>query len=67
MLTEVRNMSRTRSVTSNRPRASIGRPMAVRITAMATRLAAGMPATPMEVSSAISTTVNWVPKVMSRP
>ena len=67
MFTDVRHMSSTRSVTSNNPIASTGRPMAVRMTVIATRLAAGMPATPMEVNRAISTTVNWVAKVSSIP
>ena len=65
--TAVRHISRILSVTSNNPMASIGKPMAVRMTVMATRLAAGIPATPMEVNRAINTTVNWVVKVRSSP
>jgi hypothetical protein len=58
IFTEDLHISRMRSVTSNKPIASIGNPMAVNITVIATRLAAGIPATPIDVSKAIKTTVN---------
>jgi len=63
----VRAMSRIRSNTSSTPRASIGRPIAVRMMAMATSDADGTPATPMDVSKAIATIENCTPKVSSRP
>ena len=65
--TAVRVMSRIRSTAKIRPMPSAGRPMAARMMAMATRLAAGIPATPIEVSSAISTTVNCAVKPSSIP
>ena len=49
------------SVTSSKPIPSSGRPMTPSITEIATRLAAGMPATPIDVSRATSTIENcWV-------
>ena len=65
--TAVRHMSSTRSTARTRATASTGRPTAGRIRAMATRLAAGMPATPMEVSRAISTTIICCAKPNSTP
>ena len=65
--TAVRIISRILSVTSSKPMPSKGKPTAVRITVIATRLAEGMPATPIEVSSAISTMVNCTPMVKSKP
>ena len=59
-LTEVRHISSTRSTTSIKPIASSGRPIAARMMVIATRLADGIPATPMDVNSATSTTVNCV-------
>ena len=47
--------------------ASTGRPTAARMIAMATSDAEGIPATPIEVTSAITTIVNCTPKPSSRP
>ena len=49
------------------PMPSAGKPIAARMMAMATKLAAGIPATPMEVSSAVKTMMNWVVKLSSMP
>ena len=62
-LTVVRIMSRTRSVTMGMPIPSGDRPTAARITIISTRLAVGMPATPMEVSKGTSTIVNWAARL----
>ena len=47
--------------------ASMGRPTAPRMMAMATSDADGTPATPTDVSNAMNTIENWTPKVRSRP
>ena len=63
----VRAMSRMRSNTNSTPMASTGRPTAARMIAIATSEADGMPATPTEVTSAVITMMNWMPKDSSRP
>ena len=63
----VRAMSRMRSNTRSTPIASNGRPIAVRMIAIATSEAAGTPATPIDVMSAIVTIENCTPNVSSRP
>ena len=65
--TAVRHMSSTRSTASTKAMASTGKPTAPKMRVMATKLAAGMPATPMEVSSASSTTVNCCTNERSNP
>ena len=51
-------MSRILSTAIYNPIASSGKSNTVRINVMATKLAAGIPATPMEVNNASSTTRN---------
>ena len=65
--TAVLHISSTLSTTRIMPTASIGSPMAERIIVIATRLADGIPATPIDVSNAISTIVNWVVRSSDRP
>jgi hypothetical protein len=66
-LIDVRAMSSKRSSTSSTPMASGGSPTAVSITEMATSEAAGIPAMPMDVTRASSTTVTCVTTDRCRP
>ena len=65
-LTAVRHMSSRRSTARTMAMASTGRPTAGRISAIATKLAAGIPATPIDVSKASNTTIicSAMPKSM---
>ena len=65
--TLVRAMSRMRSNTNNTAIASTGKPTAARIIAIATSEAEGIPATPIEVTSAITTIENWTVRLNSSP
>ena len=67
ILTLVLAISKTLSNTNRTPIASIGKPTAPKITAIATKEAEGTPATPTDVRSAINTIENWTEKVRSSP
>ena len=70
-LTAVLVMSSKRSTTNTIPTpiamVASGNPTACKITIMATKLAEGMPATPIDVSKAIMTTVDCVTQSISIP
>lgn len=67
MLTAVRHISRSLSTTRTIPIASTGKPIAPRMTVMATRLADGMPAMPMEVNKTIMATVTCIVISITKP
>ena len=63
----VRIISSRKSTAKMMLNPSIGSPRAVRMITNITKLAIGIPAAPMEVTKAVTTTITCAPKVNSMP